>query len=340
MTTKKTKWGILSTARIGMEKVVPALMKAQGMEVAAIASRDLAGAESAAKRLGIPKAYGSYEELLADPEIEVIYNPLPNHMHVPYTLKATEAGKHVLCEKPIALDGDEAALLLDVPEDRFVMEAFMVRCHPQWQRAREIVEAGELGDLLLVQSVFTYNNPDPDNIRNKLSVGGGALMDIGCYPIVAARYFFDNDPKRVISLVDRHPDFGTDRLTTALMDFGNGKRAEFSVATQSVPYQRLNLLGTKKRLELLIPYNAPQGGEVVLRLDDGKMLGDGALEIETIPACDQYQLQGELFSRVVRGEEELPYGTGDAILNMRIIDAIFRSEATEAWETVNTTVSD
>lgn len=340
MTTKKTKWGILSTARIGMEKVVPALMKAQGMEVAAIASRDLASAESAAKRLGIPKAYGSYEELLADPEIEVIYNPLPNHMHVPYTLKATEAGKHVLCEKPIALDGDEAALLLDVPEDRFVMEAFMVRCHPQWQRAREIVEAGELGDLLLVQSVFTYNNPDPDNIRNKLAVGGGALMDIGCYPIVAARYFFDNDPKRVISLVDRHPDFGTDRLTTALMDFGDGKRAEFSVATQSVPYQRLNLLGTKKRLELLIPYNAPQGGEVVLRLDDGKTLGDGALEIETIPACDQYQLQGELFSRVVCGEEELPYGTGDAILNMRIIDAIFRSEATEAWETVHTTVSD
>ncbi|MDD7911756.1 Gfo/Idh/MocA family oxidoreductase [Pseudovibrio exalbescens] len=340
MATKTTKWGILSTARIGIEKVIPGLMKANGVEVVAIASRDLAGAQEAASRLGIPQAYGSYDELLADPEVEVIYNPLPNNMHVPYTMKATEAGKHVLCEKPIALDGDEASLLLDVPSDLYVMEAFMVRCHPQWQRAREIVLSGELGDILLVQSAFAYNNSDPKNIRNQLATGGGALMDIGCYPIVAARYFLEKDPVRVISLVDRDPTFGTDRLTSALLDFGGGQRAEFTVATQSVPYQRINILGTSKRLEMLIPFNAPLGGETVLRLDDGKVLGDGALETEVIPACDQYQLQGELFSRVVRGEEELPYGTGDAILNMRIIDAIFRSEATEVWETVHTSVSD
>ncbi|MTI16841.1 Gfo/Idh/MocA family oxidoreductase [Rhodobacteraceae bacterium RKSG542] len=329
-----TKWGIVSTAKIGMEKVIPGLLKAKGVEVAAIASRSLESAQAAADKLGIPKAYGSYEELLNDPEIEIIYNPLPNNMHVPVTLQAVAAGKHVLCEKPIALDAKEAEQLLDLPKDRFVMEAFMVRCHPQWHRAREIIESGELGDIRVVQSVFAYNNMDANNIRNRLDVGGGGLMDIGCYPIVAGRFFFDSDPIRAISMIDRDPEFGTDRLTSGLIDFGNGRRLDFTVSTQSVPYQRLNILGTKKRLELLIPYNAPLGGKTVLRLDDGKVLGDGAIESETIAEADQYQLQGELFARVVRGEEELPFGTADAVMNMRVIDALLRSEATEKWEQI------
>ncbi len=328
------RWGILSTARIGREKVIPALQKAKNLEVAAIASRDEENARKVAAELGIEKAYGSYEALLADPDIDVIYNPLPNHMHVPMTIEAVKAGKHVLCEKPIALDAEEARLLLDMPDDRFVMEAFMVRTHPQWQRALEIVESGELGTLQSVQAFFSYNNQDPQNIRNKVEFGGGSLMDIGCYPIVAARYFFNAEPKRVVSLIDRDKTFGTDRLTSAMMDFGDGRQAQFTVSTQSVPYQRINLVGTAKRLEILIPFNAPAGAETILRLDSGSVLGDGALEVERIPACDQYTLQGELFSRVVRGEEELPYGVADAIQNMDIIGAIFRSERNNSWETV------
>nr|WP_148266283.1 Gfo/Idh/MocA family oxidoreductase [Pseudovibrio sp. FO-BEG1] len=328
------KWGVLSTARIGREKVIPALQKAKGVEVAAIASRNEENAKKVAAELGIEKAYGSYEALLADPDIDVIYNPLPNHMHVPMTIEAVKAGKHVLCEKPIALDADEARLLLEMPDDRFVMEAFMVRAHPQWQRALEIVESGELGKLQSIQAFFGYSNQDPQNIRNKAELGGGGLMDIGCYPIVASRYFFNAEPERVVSLIDRDRNFGTDRLTSVMMDFGEGRQAQFTVSTQSAPYQRINLVGTAKRLEILIPFNAPAGEETILRLDSGSVLGDGAIEVERVPACDQYTLQGELFSRVVRGEEELPYGVGDAIQNMEIIDAIVRSERNDSWETV------
>jgi len=328
------KWGVLSTARIGREKVIPALQKAKGVEVAAIASRNEENAKKVAAELGIEKAYGSYEALLADPDIDVIYNPLPNHMHVPMTIEAVKAGKHVLCEKPIALDADEARLLLEMPDDRFVMEAFMVRAHPQWQRAHEIVESGELGKLQSIQAFFGYSNQDPQNIRNKAELGGGGLMDIGCYPIVAARYFFSAEPERVVSLIDRDRNFGTDRLTSVMMDFGEGRQAQFTVSTQSAPYQRINLVGTAKRLEILIPFNAPAGEETILRLDSGSVLGDGAIEVERVPACDQYTLQGELFSRVVQGEEELPYGVGDAIQNMEIIDAIVRSERNDSWETV------
>ncbi|MFS8183111.1 Gfo/Idh/MocA family protein [Pseudovibrio denitrificans] len=328
------KWGVLSTARIGREKVIPALQKAKGVEVAAIASRNEENAKKVAAELGIEKAYGSYEALLADPDIDVIYNPLPNHMHVPMTIEAVKAGKHVLCEKPIALDADEARLLLEMPDDRFVMEAFMVRAHPQWQRALEIVESGELGKLQSIQAFFGYSNQDPQNIRNKAELGGGGLMDIGCYPIVASRYFFNAEPERVVSLIDRDRNFGTDRLTSVMMDFGEGRQAQFTVSTQSAPYQRINLIGTAKRLEILIPFNAPAGEETILRLDSGSVLGDGAIEVERVPACDQYTLQGELFSRVVQGEEELPYGVGDAIQNMEIIDAIVRSERNDSWETV------
>lgn len=328
------KWGILSTAKIGRDKVIPALKKAKGLEVAAIASRNEDNARAVAKELGIAKAYGSYEALLADSDIDVIYNPLPNHLHVPMTVEAVKAGKHVLCEKPIALDAAEARQLLDLRQDRFVMEAFMVRSHPQWQRAREIVESGELGTLQSIQAYFSYDNQDPQNIRNKAELGGGGLMDIGCYPIVASRYFYDAEPERVVSLVDRDMRFGTDRQTSVMLDFGQGRHAQFTVSTQSAPYQRINLVGTSKRLEILIPFNAPAGEETILRLDSGKVLGDGAMEVERIAACDQYTLQGELFSRVVRGEEELQYGIGDAIQNMEVIEAIFRSERSGSWETV------
>ena len=331
---KKVQWGVLSTARIGTAKVIPGLQKSEWCEVRAIASRSDATARAAANELGIPLAYGRYEALLEDPSIEAVYNPLPNHLHVPLTLAAARAGKHVLCEKPIAITADEAAQLREVAGRVHVMEAFMVRFHLQWLRAREIVRSGLLGELRSVQGAFSYFNEDPDNIRNLPDIGGGALLDIGCYPIVAGRFFFEAEPARVMALVDRDPRFGVDRSVSALADFGAGRQLSFSVSTQSVPFQRLQLFGSKKRLELRIPFNAPQGEPVQIFLDDGSRLADASAQAETLPSCDQYALQGDAFSKVIRGELALPYGVDDAVQNMRIIDAMFRSEKSGAWEGV------
>ncbi|ADZ68823.1 Gfo/Idh/MocA family protein [Polymorphum gilvum] len=330
-TGKTIRWGILSTAKIGVEKVIPGIGRSTTGTVVAIASRDAARAERAAADLGIARAYGSYEALLADPEIDAVYNPLPNHLHVPLTLKAVEAGKHVLCEKPIALDADEARLLTRLPRDKLVAEGFMVRCHPQWLRAREIVRSGALGELRAIQSVFSYFNDDPGNIRNRADIGGGALLDIGCYPMVAGRYFFEAEPERVLSLVERDPAFGTDRLSSALIDFGGGRRLDFTVSTQLVPYQRLQLFGTRKRLEIVIPYNAPQGGETRIVVDDGSRLGDASATFEIIAAADQYAELADCFGRAVLGEAELPFGAEDAVKNMAVLDALFASEASGGW---------
>ncbi|MEJ8475768.1 Gfo/Idh/MocA family protein [Roseibium algae] len=329
------RWGILSTAKIGLEKVIPGISRSQTGIAAAIASRDLGRAKSTASELGIEKAYGSYEELLADPDIDAIYNPLPNHMHVPLTVQAVEAGKHVLCEKPIALSADEARQLLDLPKDKLVAEGFMVRAHPQWIRAREIVRSGALGELRAIQSFFSYFNADPGNIRNKADIGGGALLDIGCYPMVAGRYFFEAEPTRVLSLIDRDPDFGTDRLSSALLDFGQGRRLDFTVSTQLVPYQRINLVGTKARLEIMIPYNAPQSEEVLIRLDDGTGFADLTAKSETIGSSDQYAKLIDVFGRATRGEIDLPYGPADAVQNMAILDALFASEKADGWASID-----
>ncbi|MBK1685359.1 Gfo/Idh/MocA family protein [Rhodoferax fermentans] len=331
---KKVTWGVLSTAKIGREKVIPAMQKGQWSQVGAIASRSLDAAQKVATELGIPKAYGSYEELLADPEIEAIYNPLPNDQHVPWTLAAARAGKHVLCEKPFSMNAQEAEQLREVAGQVHIMEAFMVRFHPQWQRARELVRSGALGELRTVQAFFSYFNRQSDNIRNRADVGGGALYDIGCYAIVAGRFLFEAEPLRVITLIDRDPEFQTDRTTSAMLDFGGGRRLDFTVSTQSVPFQRVQAIGTKQRLELVIPFNAPLGGTTDLLLDDGSQIGGVSARRETLPACDMYTLQGDAFSQAVRGETPLPYGLDDAICNMRIIDALFKSDQSGQWEQV------
>lgn len=331
---KKVTWGVLSTAKIGREKVIPAMQQGQFCEISAIASRSLASARETADKLGITKAYGSYEELIADPEIEAIYNPLPNDLHVPMTLAAARAGKHVLCEKPLALNATQAAELREVAGKVHIMEAFMVRFHPQWLRAREIVRSGDLGELRTIQSFFSYFNRSPDNIRNKADIGGGALYDIGCYPIVTGRFIFEAEPLRVMALMDRDPDFKTDRNVSAILDFGNGRRLEFTVSTQSVPYQRVQIIGTLKRLEIEIPFNAPPGEATRIFIDGGQRLGGGSAIAETLPPCDQYTLQGDAFSQVVRGAMALPYGIEDTILNMRVIDALFKSDKSGLWEDV------
>ena len=331
---KKVVWGVVSTAKIGLKRVLPGMQKSELIEIRAIASRSAPAAREAAQALGIPQAYGSYEELFADPQIEAVYNPLPNHLHVPVTLQAAAAGKHVLCEKPIALTADEAERLRAAARKVHIMEAFMVRFHPQWLRARELVRQGRVGTLRAVQMLFCYYNDDPRNIRNMAAIGGGALYDIGCYPIVAGRFLFEAEPQRAIALFDRDPGFGTDRLTSALVDFGAGRHLDFTVSTQCVPFQRTQICGSKGRIEIQIPVNAPQGVETRLSVDDGTALDGSSARVETLAASDQYMLQGEVFSRAVRGEIELPYGVEDAVRNMRVLDALFRSEKSGRWEPI------
>lgn len=330
---KKIRWGVLSTAAIGLKKVIPAMQQGQLTTIAAIASRDLSKAKEAAAAHSISKAYGSYEELLADPDIDAIYNPLPNHLHVPWTIKAAEAGKHVLCEKPISLTVAEAETLLAVRDRTGVKigEAFMVRSHPQWLRLRELLDEGRIGELRSVLGFFSYFNINPDNIRNKADIGGGALMDIGCYLVHASRFAFAAEPTRVVAAIDRDPQMHTDRLTSAILDFAAGQSV-FTCSTQLVPYQRIQFLGTKGRIELEIPVNAPPDRPTRLFIDSGSDLFGGGITTETFPVCDQYTLQGDAFSKAVLENGQVPVPVEDAISNMAVIEAIFRSGKSGRWE--------
>jgi predicted dehydrogenase len=328
----KVRWGVLSTAGIGVKKVIPAMQKGEWSEVSAIASRDQGNAEEAARGLGIAKAYGSYEELLADPEIEAIYNPLPNQLHVPWSIRAAEAGKHVLCEKPLSMTVAEAKTLLAVQQRTGVTigEAFMVRVHPQWLRTRELIASGRIGQLRAIQGFFSYFNTDPKNIRNIPECGGGALMDIGCYPINTARFVFGEEPLRVSGLIERDPTSKVDRLTSAILQFPSG-HAMFTGSTQLVPYQRMQLLGTKGRIEIEIPFNAPNDRPCRIFIDDGRDLLGGGITVETFPTCDQYTIQGDVFSRALREGGQAPVPLTDAIKNMAVIEAVFRSAESGAW---------
>jgi len=330
----KVTWGVLSTAKIGLQKVIPAMQRSSLCDIRAMASRNLAQARAAADSLGIRGAYGSYEELIADPAIEAIYNPLPNQLHVEWTLRAAAAGKHVLCEKPMALSAAEAAALRGVPPGVLVAEAFMVRFHPQWRRARELVRQGRIGTVRAIQIFFSFFNEEAGNIRNQPAAGGGALYDVGCYAVVAGRWFFEAEARRAVALVDRDPRFGTDRVSSALVDFGEGRRLDFTVATQCARHQRIQLVGTTGRIELQIPFNAPEGGATRLLVDDATALDGSGVVVETIAPCNQYTLQGDAFSRAVRGEEPFPFGVEDAISNMRLLDALFRSEKSGRFEPV------
>jgi predicted dehydrogenase len=330
---KKVKWGVLSTARIGVNKVIPGMQLGQWSEIVAIASRDGKKAESVARKLRIPKAYWSYDDLLADPEIEAVYNPLPNHLHVPWSIKAAEAGKHVLCEKPIATTVHDAALLLDARNRAGVKigEAFMVRTHPQWLRTRDLIQSGRIGDLREIVGVFSYFNRDAANIRNVLDWGGGGMYDIGCYPITMSRFIFGAEPSRVFGLLERDPDFKVDRLASAILDFPSGQ-CVFTCSTQLVPYQRMQFLGTKGRIEIEIPFNAPNDRPCRIFIDDGRdVFGDG-VSTETFPTCDQYTIQGDVFSRAIRGDGDVPVSIEDALGNLAVIEAVFLSAQTGRWQ--------
>jgi predicted dehydrogenase len=329
----KVRWGVLGVAGIAVKKVIPAMQRGARTQITAIASRDRERAQKAAAEFGIPKAYGSYEELLGDPEVDAIYNPLPNDLHVPWSVRAAEAGKHVLCEKPIALTAEQARTLIQVRDATGVKmgEAFMVRTHPQWLRARELVRTEAIGELKAIVSVFSYFNIDPKNIRNLVSAGGGGLMDIGCYPITMARFMFEREPKRVVATIDRDPEMETDRLTSALLDFAPGQ-AIFTCSTQLVPFQRTQILGTRGRIEIEIPYNAPPDQGARILVDDGSQLAGKAARAEEFPVLDQYTLQGDLFSQAIQEDREVAVPIEDAVANMTVIDALFRSAQTGRWE--------
>jgi predicted dehydrogenase len=326
-------WGIISTAKIGVEKVIPAMQRSRHCRIEAIASRDLAMAEKVAKKLGIPQAYGSYEALLADPKIEAVYNPLPNHLHVPWSIKAAEAGKHVLCEKPIALDAREAEQLIAARDrtGKLITEAFMVRSHPQWLRVRELVREGRIGRLRAIQGFFSYFLTDPKNVRNQADIGGGGLYDIGCYPIVTSRFLFGAEPQRVVALVERDPVLRIDRLASAILDYPEGQ-ASFTCSTQLVPYQRMQVFGDKGRIAVEIPFNAPPDRPCRIFVDDGSQLGDGSARAESFEVCDQYALQGDMFSKAIRTGKPVAFPLEDAVKNMRVIDALFRSAKSGGWE--------
>jgi predicted dehydrogenase len=332
--SKKVNWGVLSTAKIAREHVIPAMQAGEATNVVAIASREEHRAKELAAKLGIPKAYGSYEALLADPEIDAIYNPLPNHLHAPLTIKALEAGKHVLCEKPIALNADEARRIDEARQKTglLVAEAFMVRFHPQWQRVREIVRSGRLGEVRAIHTIFSYFLADPSNIRNQADIGGGGLYDVGCYAINTARYVFEGEPERVVGLFATDPNLRTDRMMSGLAEFSDSRHLAFTCATQLVPCQRVQILGTLGRIEIEIPFNAPANAETSILIDDGRDLSGSGREVVRLPPRNQYTLQGDAFSRAVMGEQTLEWDSADAVLNMRVIDAFFRSARSNTWE--------
>ena len=325
---KKLNWGILSTAKIGIEKVIPAMQHGKLSKIVAIASRTHESAREAAKNLKIPKAFGSYQDLLDDTSIDAVYIPLPNHMHVPWTIKALAANKHVLCEKPIALTATEAKELLKETE-KFphlkVMEAFMYRHHPQWIRALELINGGGIGMVKTVHSFFSYYNDDPENIRNMVDIGGGGLMDIGCYCISLARLIFDEEPQRVFGKIEYDPGFETDRICSGILDFVQGT-STFTCSTQLVPYQRVNVFGTKGRIEIEIPFNSPPDKPCKILFQNNEKIE----EIE-IKICDQYTIQGDLFSLSVLKNEKVPTPIEDAVENMKVLEAVIQSAEKEEW---------
>jgi predicted dehydrogenase len=322
------RWGVLGVANIFMKKVLPPLLKSELVDLIAIASRSADKARGAAEAFGIARWYGAYEDLLADPDIEAVYIPLPNHLHAEWIRKAADAGKHILCEKPLALNSEEAASCVEYAVKRGVrlMEAFMYRFHPQWQRARELVRTGEIGKLLALHTAYSYDLKDPGNIRNKLAMGGGALMDIGCYAVSAPRFVFGREPQRVLGLFSRDPSFKTDILSSAILDFGDG-RSIFTVATQGFRTQRVDIYGSSGSIHIGVPFNMYPDVPPLLTVVTG--IGERR---PVLPAADQYGLEFEAFSKALRRDLPVPTPAEDAVSNQKVLDALFRSESSGSWE--------
>jgi predicted dehydrogenase len=325
----KVRWGILSTAKIGREKVIPAMQAGQHCNIMAVASANKELATAIAKQNNIAKVYDSYDGLLLDPEIDAVYIPLPNHLHVPWAIRALQAGKHVLCEKPVALSAAEAEQLLQASQQYphlKIMEAFMYRFHPQWQAVKKKVNDGCIGELKTIQSFFSYYNIDPHNIRNKKEIGGGGMMDIGCYCISLARFIFGKEPQRVLGMVEYDPVLQTDRMASGVLDFSTGT-STFTCSTQLVPYQWVNIMGTDARLEIEMPFNPMPDSQTRVWLHTKKSSREMVFN-----ATDQYTIQGDLFSQAILNNEPVPTPLTDAVNNMKVIEAVFESAEAGVWK--------
>ena len=323
---RRLRWGILGVAGIAVKAMIPALERSTTSVLAAIASRNPVRAAEAKQRFGIAKAHDSYEELLNDPDIDAVYIPLPNHLHVPWSIRAAEAGKHVLCEKPLGMSASEVRELIAVRDRTGVQiaEAFMVRTHPRWIAVHELITAGRIGELKHIGCHFSYSSRNPADVRNVVEYGGGALMDIGCYPIHIARWMYGAEPLDVMALIERDPDVRVDRLVSALLQFESGQ-ASFTVGGQLVPWQRVEFFGTLGRIEMRLPFNTPPdyAGEIII--DDGD-LRNGTVDTIAVEPADHYVAQIDAFAAAVRGERSVPVTLEDALGNMAVIDALFASE--------------
>jgi predicted dehydrogenase len=322
------RWGILSTADIGMSKVTPAILAASNSDVVAIASREAGRASAAAAELGIQDAYGTYEELLAADDVDAVYIPLPNDMHAEWVFKAAVAGKHVLCEKPLAISQQEASEMVSACETAGVklQEAFMYRHHPSWVEAVRLVRSGAIGELQAVQSWFSYSNDDPTNIRNRVENGGGAIMDIGCYNINLSRLLFDAEPISTCSVVHRDPAMGIDTLTSAVLEFPGGRQSSFTCSIRSEEYQRVHIFGATGRIDIEIPFNIPPDRETRIYLSSGgNPPVEPATETIVFPVADQYTIQAELFADAILNNSDVAVDPLDAVANMAVIEEILQS---------------
>jgi len=331
---KRIRWGILSTAKIGRNSVIPAILKSELGEVRAICSRGIERAQEVAKELGIPVAYGSYEELLGDPEIDAIYNPLPNNLHLEWNVKIMEAGKHLLCEKPLGLTVAEVEEMIRVRDRCGVKagEAFMSKSHPQWADIRKRIHGGELGKVRMLQSAFCYHNTDPDNIRNIPAMGGGGVWDIGCYCITMSRFVFEEEPLRVVASLEKDPKFGTDRLSSVIMDFPSGQ-SHFGVSTQAALFQRMQIIGDEGHMEVRIPFTPPINQSTHMDQDKGSYLPQDLVRHE-YDTVDQYSCMADAFAKAILEDGEVPVSFEDALKNTRVLTAVYRSGESGAWEVV------
>lgn len=328
---KNIRWGILGAAKIAREAVIPAMLKppySDQLELVAVASRSLAKAQAVCRAHGIAKAYGSYDALLADESIDAVYIPLPNHLHVPYSIRAFEAGKHVLCEKPIALSAEQARELVRVAAEHpqlKVMEAFMYRHHPQWQWAKQVVRSAQIGELRVIDSCFYFDDDDPAGILHHPEWGGGCLMDIGCYPVSLSRFLFNAEPVDVLARFEDDPEHGVDRSIAGILEFEQGT-ATFTCSTKLASFQRVSVFGTRGRLELELPFNPLND-----RPSHALLEVDGAADRIEFDVCDQYGIQADLFSRAILENTDVPTPISDSLANMQTIDALVRSGKTHTW---------
>jgi predicted dehydrogenase len=326
------RWGVLSTAKIGRDYLLPAIQEAENGVLTAVASRDTARARALADRFGAPHAFDSYEALLASDTVDGVYIPLPTSQHVEWAVKAADAGKHVLVEKPLALKADDIAQVI-AARDRnkvLVCEAFMVVYHPQWHKVRELVQGGAIGRLRHVQGAFAYFNVDSGNMRNILELGGGALPDIGVYPTVSTRFVTGREPLRLQASVERDKTFGTDIYSTTRADFGDFDLT-FYCSTQMALRQFMVFHGEKGFIEVHAPFNAGDYDHHRIELHDQ---GHTEATVYRFPSTRQYRLEVEAFARAAGGADEPVFTLEESVKNQKVIDAIFRAGESGGWETV------